>query len=291
MKRMIEAKQKYEEIPIPQELSERVMSEIENAQIKYQQQYKKEKRLSIMKKGATSVAAAVMVLAIGVNTSESFAKGVNDIPVIGAIANVLTFRSYEEKTENLNITVDIPSIELIAENLKGIEKNVNEEIYTFCEQYVEQAKQRMYEYKQAFMETGGTEKEWQERDIIIKVWYETKSNTEQYLSLMITGTESWASAYGETKYYNFDKKSGKWVTLPDVLGDNYVQIAEQSIQKQIEQRENETGMKYWYEDSEGINENTKFYMNESGNPVIVFKKYEIAPGAAGQQEFEIKMEY
>lgn len=288
MKRMIEAKQKYDEIPIPQELSERVMLEIENANIKHQQQYKKARRLSIMKKGATSVAAAIMVLAVGVNTSESFAKEMIDIPVIGTIANVLTFRSYEEKKENFDITVEIPSIELISDDLKELEKETNKDIYTFCEQYVEQAKQRMYEYKQAFLETGGTEKEWNERSIIIKVWYEVKSQTDQYLSLMVTGTESWASAYSETKYYNFDKKAGKWVTLRDVLGEDYVQIAEQSIQKQIEQRERETGMQYWYEESEGINENTKFYMNETGNPVIVFEKYEIAPGAAGQQEFQIE---
>ncbi len=288
MKRMMETKQKYDEIPIPQELSERVMLEIENANIKHQQQYKKARRLSIMKKGVTSVAAAIMVLAVGVNTSESFAKGMIDIPVIGTIANVLTFRSYEEKKENFDITVEIPSIELISEDLKELEKETNKDIYTFCEQYVEQAKQRMYEYKQAFLETGGTEKEWNEHSIIIKVWYEVKSQTDQYLSLMITGAESWASAYSETKYYNFDKKAGKWVTLRDVLGDDYRQIAEQSIQKQIEQREKETGMQYWYEDSEGINENTKFYMNEAGNPVIVFEKYEIAPGAAGQQEFQIE---
>lgn len=288
MKRMMETKQKYDEIPIPQELSERVMLEIENANIKHQQQYKKARRLSIMKKGVTSVAAAIMVLAVGVNTSESFAKGMIDIPVIGTIANVLTFRSYEEKKENFDITVEIPSIELISEDLKELEKETNKDIYTFCEQYVEQAKQRMYEYKQAFLETGGTEKEWNEHSIIIKVWYEVKSQTDQYLSLMITGAESWASAYSETKYYNFDKKAGKWVTLRDVLGDDYRQIAEQSIQKQIEQREKETGMQYWYEDSEGINENTKFYMNETGNPVIVFEKYEIAPGAAGQQEFQIE---
>ena len=99
MKRMMETKQKYDEIPIPQELSERVMLEIENANIKHQQQWKKARRLSIMKKGVTSVAAAIMVLAVGVNTSESFAKGMIDIPVIGTIANVLTFRSYEEKLQ------------------------------------------------------------------------------------------------------------------------------------------------------------------------------------------------
>ena len=37
----------------------------------------------------------------------------------------------------------------------------------------------------------------------------------------------------------------------------------------------------------GISENAKFYINENGNPVIVFEKYEIAPGSSGEIEFEI----
>ena len=37
-----------------------------------------------------------------------------------------------------------------------------------------------------------------------------------------------------------------------------------------------------------ITEETSFYMNEAGNPVIVFEPYEVAPGSAGVQEFEIK---
>ena len=150
MKRMMETKQKYDEIPIPQELSKRVMLEIENANIKYQQQCKKARRLSIMKKGVTSVAAAIMVLAVGVNTSESFAKEMIDIPVIGTIANVLTFRSYEEKKENFDITVEIPSIELISEDLKELEKETNKDIYTFCEQYVEQAKKECMNINKPF---------------------------------------------------------------------------------------------------------------------------------------------
>ena len=36
-----------------------------------------------------------------------------------------------------------------------------------------------------------------------------------------------------------------------------------------------------------LGENTKFYIGANGNPVIVFDKYEIAPGAFGIQEFEI----
>ena len=47
-------------------------------------------------------------------------------------------------------------------------------------------------------------------------------------------------------------------------------------------------MDYWEEDFTGVTEETKFYINEAGNPVIVFGEYEIAPGAAGQPKFEIK---
>jgi len=36
------------------------------------------------------------------------------------------------------------------------------------------------------------------------------------------------------------------------------------------------------------NKGTYLYINENGNPVIVFEKYEIAPGAAGAVEFEIQ---
>ena len=30
----------------------------------------------------------------------------------------------------------------------------------------------------------------------------------------------------------------------------------------------------------------RFYINEAGNPVLIFEKYEIAPGYMGQPEFE-----
>ena len=36
---------------------------------------------------------------------------------------------------------------------------------------------------------------------------------------------------------------------------------------------------------DGITEETDFYLNEAGDPVVVFAPYEIAPGAAGTVEF------
>lgn len=291
MKRMEKAKQKYEEIFIPDELSERVMLEVEKAGKGYNRKSTKIRRDLFMKKGAAAVmaaaAAAIILFTIGVNTNEAFAKEVSDIPVLGSMARILTFRSYETQTEDLKISVDIPSIELISEELNGLEKDVNEEIYEFCTQYADEAVKKAEEYRKAFLDTGGTEEEWAEHNITIKVWYEVKSQTEEYLSLVIMGADNWSSANSEARYYNFDMKAGKWITLKDILGDDSMQSAEQDIRNQIKQREEETGMDYFDDEWKGLDENTKFYMNNIGNPVIVFERYEIAPGAVGQQEFEI----
>lgn len=291
MKRMEKAKQKYEEIFIPDELSERVMLEVEKAGKGYNRKSTKIRRDLFMKKGAAAVmaaaAAAIILFTIGVNTNEAFAKEVSDIPVLGSMARILTFRSYETQTEDLKISVDIPSIELISEELNGLEKDVNEEIYEFCTQYADEAVKKAEEYRKAFLDTGGTEEEWAEHNITIKVWYEVKSQTEEYLSLVIMGADNWSSANSEARYYNFDMKAGKWITLKDILGDDSMQSAEQDIRNQIKQREEETGMDYFDDEWKGLDENTKFYVNDIGNPVIVFERYEIAPGAVGQQEFEI----
>ena len=36
-----------------------------------------------------------------------------------------------------------------------------------------------------------------------------------------------------------------------------------------------------------VDETTSFYINETGNPVVVFPKYTVAIGALGNVEFEI----
>lgn len=280
MKSMEEAKRKYDEIPIPSELSKRVGKEIERANMKRKKILVFRRRVQ---KGTAAAAAVVVLFTAALNTNTAFAETAGQLPVIGPVARVLTFRSYQTEEEDLKISVEIPTIEMISEDMNGLEQSVNEEILALCEQYAQAAKIRAEEYRQAFLDTGGTEEEWAAHNIEIKVWYEVKSQTDEYLSLAIIGTENWSSAYSETKYYNFDLKEGKLVTLQDILGDEYQQIANESIQNQMK----ENSEIYW-DDFEGIQEDTPFYLNESGNPVIVFEKYEIAPGSEGQQEFEIK---
>lgn len=280
---MEKAKKKYDETEIPDELAERIQMEIKRQDSK--------RRKAVFwnlgfRKGLAAAAAAVVLFTTGLNTSTVFAETVGNLPVIGAVARVLTFRSYETEDEDLKISVEIPSIEMISEDFSDLEKSVNEEILRLCEQYAQEARTRAEEYRKAFLDTGGTEEEWAAHNIEIQVWYEVKSQTENYLSLAIIGTENWNNANNQIRYYNFDLKKGTLATLADVLGENYKHIADDAIRSQMEERKADGAV--YFDDFEGINEDTPFYINESGNPVIVFEAYEIAPGSEGQQEFEIK---
>lgn len=282
MSTLQDAKKKYEEIEIPKELSLRISEEIARADAR-----RRKRRLFFrgVRGIAAAAAAAAVVFTTALNTSTAFAESAGELPIIGAVARVLTFRSYETSHEDLHISVEIPSIEMIETDLKGLAQSVNQEILKLCEQYAQEAQTRAEEYRKAFLETGGTEEEWAQHNIQIRVWYEVKAQTDQYLSLAIMGTENWTSAYSETRYYNLDLKNGKLLTLKDVLGEDYKQIADEEIRRQMQERA-ASGSVY-FEGFEGIDEYTPFYLNESGNPVIVFDKYELAPGSEGQQEFEI----
>lgn len=287
MKRMEEAKRKYDSVPIPDELSKRVRMEIEKADNIQQKKRIIRKRNAVIKKTAAAAAAAAILFTAGVNSSETFAKAVRDLPLIGSIARVVTFRSYETKTEDAGISVDIPSVDFISADLDGLQKEVNEDIHTFCEQYADKALSEAAKYRQAFLETGGTKEEWAEHDVQIKVWYEVKSQTDQYLSLVVMGNNNWNHAGYASRYYNFDRKAGKWILIKDILDTDQIPSAEESIRSQMKQREKETGMEFWGDEWKGIDQDTSFYINSAGNPVIVFAAYEIAPGAVGIQEFEV----
>lgn len=231
----------------------------------------------------------MILFVTALNTNTAFAREISEIPVLGAVARIFTFRSYVEESDDLKVSVEIPSLEMISEETNGLADSVNQEIHTLCEQYADEAVKRAEEYKKAFMETGGTQEEWEAHNIEIRVFYEIKSQTEDFLSFAVSGTENWTSAYSETRYYNIDLKNEKLVTLEDILGEDYITIVNTDIQRQMQSREESGEVFFTPEEGgfTGISDDVKFYINESGNPVVVFGKYEIAPGSAGEVEFEI----
>lgn len=290
MNQLKDAKKKYEEIPIPAELSDRVQAAVQCSENK-KKIVRLQRRRILIRRCAGASAAIVVAFTALLNANTTFAQSVSGIPVIGAVAKVLTFRSYEKDEEDLKLSVEIPSVEMISQDMSGVSDAVNQEIYRLCEQYADEAVERAQEYKKAFMDTGGTKEEWAAHNIEIRVWYETKALTADYLSLAVMGSENWNSAHNETKYYNIDLHSGRLVSLKDLLGDDYIQTVNESIKTQMKARSQETGILFWTPEEggfTGISEDTCFYINKSGNPVIMFEKYELAPGSEGAIEFEIE---
>ena len=75
-------------------------------------------------------------------------------------------------------------------------------------------------------------------------------------------------------------------TLEDLLGEDYIALANAAIQEQIAQ----DPQRYFAPEKGGfttITPDTPFYLDEEGRPVVVFQPYEIAPGSEGKQEFVI----
>lgn len=283
-------KKSYEQIEVPKELNE-IVSQAVASSGRHKGIYRSR---SIVRLISIAAAAVLAVFTIGLNTSESLAKELGSVPILGGLVKILTFRSYEEQKDNVNISVHIPEIvteELV--NEPNMITDINAEIDKYMSDYIADAQTRLLEYKTAFLETGGTEEEWSSQNFEVKADYEITCQNEDYLSFVISGVENWNSAYAVTYFYNINLDTGKEATLKELLGGDYINIANANILNQMQQRILENpDYTYFGEDMDGfqtITDTTRFYINEKGNPVITFEKYEIAPGFMGPQEFEIPL--
>lgn len=297
----------------------------------------------IFRYGATAAAALLVCLTVGLNTSESFAKEMQELPVIGGLAKVLTIRSYHGTEGDYEMNIEVPEIavetageaaedaasgeiaaaddaasgenmaadgaasgETIAATMSGTNgldalqndaftADINAEIQRIVDDYIAQAKADMEDYKEAFFETGGTEEEWNDRTMDIYVDYDVKYQQGNILSLELITAKAWVASEEERHYYNLDLEKGENLTLEQLLGEDYIRIATESIDAQIKERiKDESQIFFGYGADDGMIEgftelspDAKFYINGEGNVVIVFDEYEIAPGYMGFPEFEI----
>ena len=78
-------------------------------------------------------------------------------------------------------------------------------------------------------------------------------------------------------------------------GTDYITPISEFIRADMKARHGKNDEFFWLEEPgpdafEKIREDQKFYINSEGNIVISFEKYEVAPGASGNPEFEIPAE-
>ena len=81
-------------------------------------------------------------------------------------------------------------------------------------------------------------------------------------------------------------------------GSDYISVISENIKTQMRQQmASDEGVTYFLDDDnmpefnfQSITEQTNFYFNESGELVIAFDEYEVAPGSMGAPEFVIPQE-
>ncbi len=279
MKEFDQARLEYERTPLPPELDKRVQAGIREG--------KALRRRRRMVRRLTSCAACFAVLLAALNLSPTLAKAAADVPVLGGLFRVMTFVNYEETEDGIHYDVNVPQVE----NGGDLAETVNAVIQEQVDLLMERAKQDWADYRDAFFATGGTEEEWGGREMDVIVDYEIMRQTDTQVSFVVTLGEGWVSSMDERFYYNLDFAEGRDLTLRDLLGENWVELCNQSIQAQIDASVDDEGFTYFFPAKEGgfttVDENTTFYIREDGVPVVTFARYAIAAGAAGFPEFPI----
>ncbi len=281
MKKLEKAKEVYEAIKVPNELNYVVNKAILDKK-------KKEKSVLIyVKYAVTTVACTFLTFIFMLNVNSSFATNISEIPIIGDMAKVFTIKEVNEEDKTKLINAKVPALENTGNT--ELEKRINYEIMLKMNEILEEAEKRAAEYKEAVIETGGNEYDYQ--PINIQIDYKVGYSNDKVVSFMISKSETLANAYTEIYFYNVDIETGKKLNLRDVLGNEYKQIVDTTIYKEIEERSKNPDNIYFTADEggfEGIeNEYQDFYINSDGKVVIVFEKYKIAPGYMGTQEFVI----
>lgn len=279
-------KKAYDSIEIPQNLGYVV-----NKAISKEGSDKKIHTMKVFKILTSAVATSFALFVILLNTNESFAKSVENIPVISTLAEVFTVREYKEENETELIEAKVPAIRNTGNT--ELERKINDEISNEMDKLIEEAKTRARDYQKAVLETGGTLDNYV--PMKLEIDYKITYQDEELVSFVITKTESLAAAYTEQYFYNLDLKNGKVLTLKDVLGEDYKEIVNKEVKKQIAEREKENPDNIYFSEEEGgfssiRDEYQDFYIDENKKVTVVFQKYEIAAGYMGIQSFEIPNE-
>ena len=267
-------KENYNNIEIPKELDDVINDAFNESENKKLENNKKDWRRN-MKKWYASAAALGLII-VSVNASSTFAKSLENIPVIGNIIRVVNFNNYRIDKDGMDVSISLPEV---SSDSKDLEYKLNKEF----------EKEGKEAYKKYEAEVEKLEKEGKTTHKSAEMWSETVAENDKTLSVAIYNTETEASAATSRKIYNIDKKDKTILTLEGMFGNNdYVDVLSKNILSQMKERtKKDSNDVYFVDNTFKIKKDQPFYINDKGELVICFDEYEVAPGSAGLVEFVI----
>ena len=217
------------------------------------------------------IAAALALFVALPNLSPTVAAAMAEVPGLGTLVEIVTFRDYTYDDGHSTADVEVPEL-----GGSDAAAEISGQVQAYTDQLIAQFEADCADIGEAF----------QGLDVKSSV----VTDTDTWFTLRIDATQTMASGFEFSRFYHIDKATGQVVTLSSLFpaGSDYVSVLSEEVRSQMEARmaadESQT---FFLEEFTGIDPEQNFYWNDSGELVLVFDEYAVAPGVMGMVEFTI----
>ncbi|WP_352399687.1 DUF3298 domain-containing protein [Anaerotignum sp.] len=267
--------EEYENISASKELEERIKMIM-----------KAEKKKQPWIKFSTVAASTVIAASIALNASPSFAYAMTEVPGMDTVVKILTFGRYVNEENGYEANIVTPHIEgLLNQELQDqLNAEFKDNADALIAAFEKDVKALKAEFGDETVHMG------------IDSNYIVKTDNNNYLAIDVYILNTAGSSSTVHSFYTIDKRTNNLVTLPSLFkeGADYVTPISKYITSEMERmNESEGGMFFIHGQTEigegfqAIQPEQNFYIDNDGNLVICFDKYEVAAGAQGSPEFVI----
>ncbi|MEA5042599.1 MAG: DUF3298 domain-containing protein [Oscillibacter ruminantium] len=292
-------KREYESIPIPEGLEFRVRSSIaqaknaentENAQNTQSTQAREShpaKKHRYLRKVFGTCAAAMLTVVVLANSGAGVAHAMEQVPLLGLITKVVTFRTYEDQRgDTVSATINVPEVENGGE--------LNDAIQAYTDTIIAEYEKDAASSEEYANDPDAPTAETNHYELNLD--YTVATDNAALFALRFNKSVVMASGNESVKIYNVDKATGKILTLGDLFqsGSGYLDVLTKNIQAQMRmQMDADENVYYWLDDEvtdwnfTALDPDTAFYVNENGQLTIVFNEGDVAPMYMGVVEFTI----
>lgn len=239
-----------------------------------------------LKSAAAAAAAAMLAIVVLANTGKDLAYAMQQLPILGPLVKAVTFRTYEDAEKDFSAYVEIPEIE----GLGRVSDEINRQISAYADALIE-----MYEGDKA---VSGAEGHY-----ALTTGYHVLTDNDRYFSIEVWTTIAMAGSNSFNKYFTVDKKQERLLSMADLFDpafDYKTAIYNEIVRQMQEQMEQDASAAYFLKDGKddipgaddsfyfnSITGEENFYIAPDNSLVIVFDKYEVAPGTMGLPRFNV----
>lgn len=242
--RLSMAGKEYRNIPVPDDMQKRLGKAVKRAE--------RSGRFYI----PAVAAAAMLTLAVLPNTDADIAYAMGNIPVVGGLFKVVTFRDYQYEDGRFSADVQIPQIKLEDIREKTEMSDANSDLEETIKQVNFDIEKVTKELVAEFEASAALGESYND----LEIQHESVTDNDRYFALRLFIYQGAGSGTQSYKIYTIDKLSGSQIKLKDLFleGSDYNTRISENIREQMRgAMAADTKKAYWVDRDENPEMNWK----------------------------------